>query len=200
MTLARTPVQLLATEPELADLARLADAGVPLGTLIVVPAAAEERFYRWNNLPERLLEVFSAVDVADPDEDDLEEAVPEARELIRQTYLLDEFIDDFYGAIAELHGAVRVRRPGEDGVQASGGRPALMALKALYQDDWTVEAVARRLQRTATLALDARPVLVHDGSSAPAPDALTQRARDVLGAAVELRTTAEGRIVGVRRP
>lgn len=198
------PPELLSQHAEVADLSALLTAGLPVGSVVVVPSAVEERFYRLNNLPALLNELFAAVDPADPDEDDVEEACPAAEALVRQHYMLDETIDDFYQATAELPGRVRVRRPLRDGEVASRGRPALMALKGTYQSDWSYEAVWARLGRGHGIALEARPVLLHgiddaSGVGRAADEALARRAADVLGAPCRLRLTADGAIVGVHR-
>ncbi len=188
---------------ELAALAALARAGVPLAPMVVVPAAAEERFYRLNNLPARLLEIFADVDAADPDEDDVEEAAPEAVALVRQHYLLDEFIDAFYESVAALPDRVRVRRSAhtgtegapaggaEDGEVAARGRPALLALKHAFQWDWGAAAVMRRIAASGSIALEARAVVLQPAEDRPAPEVLLRRAAEVLGRPVRL-WVAEG--------
>jgi len=198
------PPELLSQHPELADLAALSAAGLPVGSVVVVPSAVEERFYRLNNLPALLNEVFAAVDPADPDEDDVEEAIPAAEALVRQHYMLDETVDDFYRATADLTDRVHVRRPMCNGEVALRGRPALMALKRLFQSDWSYEAVWERLRRGHGIALEARPALLHDiddveGLTGGAEEVLTRRAADALGTPCRVRLTAQGAIVGVGR-
>ncbi|MEJ2288989.1 MAG: hypothetical protein P8Y02_10165 [Deinococcales bacterium] len=192
------PPELLDTDEEVAALAALAAAGLPVGSVVVVPAAVEERFYRLNNLPALLNDVFRSVDPEDPDEDDVEEATPAAEALVRQHYMLDEFIDDFYQATAGLPSTVCVRRPREEGRVAARGRPALLALKRTYQQDWSYEAVWDRLERQRAFALEARPVLLHNARAGLVPDDLTARAREVLGYGVQLRAAEDGTIVGAR--
>lgn len=199
LPLRQLPPELANAESEIADLSALASAGLPLAAIVVVPAAVEERFYRYNNLPEQLMQLFAAVDVDRPDEDDVEEASPAAQELVRQHYLMDETIDDFYAATAGLVGRVCVRRPGGTGLTTVAGRPALLAVKHLFRSDWSFDAVWDRLERRASVALDARPVLVHEAPAASAPAELVARAAEVLGYAVSLRTTSAGAIVGVER-
>ncbi len=200
------PPELLAEHPEVADLAALSAAGLPVGALVVVPSALEERFYRLNNLPALLNDLFAAVDPADPDEDDVEEACPSAEALVRQHYMLDETIDDFYQATEGLPARLHVRRPYHDGRVAVRGRPALMALKQVYQSDWSYDAVWARLQEGRGIALEARPVLVHGADEAEGGaeggaerDALRRRAAEALGAPCRLRLTEDGSIVGVVR-
>jgi len=199
------PPEVLAEHPEVADLAALSAAGQPVGALVVVPSALEERFYRLNNLPALLNDLFAAVDPADPDEDDVEEACPPAEALVRQHYMLDETIDDFYQATQGLPERLHVRRPYRDGRVAVRGRPALMALKQLYQSDWSYDAVWARLREGRGIALEARPVLVHGvdeaegGARDDARATLTRRAAQTLGAPCRLRLTGDGAIVGVVR-
>ena len=197
MPLSELPAPLLESHREVAALAHLAAAGLPLGSVVVVPAQVEERFYRLNNLPERLTRLFAAVDPTNPDEDDVEEAAPEAERLVRQHYLLDEFIDDFYRATAALPDRLRVRRPLEAGGSALRGRPALMALKRTYQRDWGYDAVWERLSVHGAIALEARPVLLHDDAEGTPSAELVARVREALGPGARPRVTADGRIVGI---
>lgn len=197
MALAELPPEASAADREIEALAELARAGLPLAAVVVVPAAVEERFYRLNNLPDRLMTAFANVDPANPDEDDVEEAVPLAEALIRQHYLLDEFIDAFYTATRSLPPELRVRRPEQDGETAARGRPALLALKHVYQRDWSFDAVWTRLKTRAGIALEARPVLVHGADDRAAPEPLALRAATALGRRVAVRVTADGRICGV---
>ena len=192
------PPELLQSDEEVAALATLAAAGLPVGSVVVVPAAVEERFYRLNNLPALLNQIFRAVDPEDPDEDDVEEATPAAEALVRQHYMLDEFIDDFYQATSSLPGTLCVRRPREEGRVAARGRPALLALKRTYQQDWSFEAVWARLERQRAVALEARPVLLHNARAGIVPDDLAARAAEALGFPAQLRVEEEGAIVGVR--
>lgn len=178
-------------EPELRDLWELRAAGIPVAPICVVPAAAEESFYRLNNLPAQLSDLFRAVDQADPDEDDLEELCPAAERLIAEHYLLDEFVDQFYGATADLPARVCVRRPGEDGKTTARGRPSLLALKETWRKDWSVDSLLQRLQATSRLALEARPVLIH-AAGRPADPALHQRVVESLGREVFVHAAEHG--------
>lgn len=179
---------------EAAELARLARAGVALAPAVWVPAVAEEGFYRFNGLPARLAELFAPVSERDPDEDDVEDLVPAARELVARHALLDAWIDAFYDATAFLPGRVRVRRPGTAGRVATRGRPALLALRTIWAEDWTFDAVLERLRATGSVALEARPVLVHDAEEAPAPPGVAARVREVLGEDRDARVDGEGRV------
>lgn len=178
---------------ELGALRALDQAGVEVATVTVVPAAVEERFYRLNNLPERLLSVFADVDPADPDEDDLEERAPEAVRLIERHFLLEEFIDAFYEHLEPLPGRIVVRRAGGSGQEAARGRPALLALKRLWASDWTFDALVDRLQTQATFALEARDVFVH-GVDAPATERLAGAAHEVLGRGFDIWATPQAAV------
>src|SRR5690606_19249819 len=146
---------------EMAALAALEAAGLPLG-LLALPSAVEDSFYRYNNLPLRLAELYRGVDPADPDEDLLEEAEAPAQALIDQAFLLDEVIDAIYQGLRTLPPDLLLRRPGErDGERAGNGRGVLLALKRLFRGDWLVDSVMRRLLRGSSIGLEARPVLVH---------------------------------------
>ena len=191
------------TSPELAALARLAAAGVRLAPLRVVPAAAEETFYRLNNLPAQLSALFAKLDLSNPDEDDLEERAPAAQALLRQHFLLDEFVDLFYAGLVGLPPRLRVRRPNEPGTQESGrvvtkGRPALLALKDTWTDDWTFDALWTRTTREGTVALTARPVLLVPPTQNDAGDAEAGRASQLLGQRVRLLHDPTLGVTGVR--
>ncbi len=149
----------VAADQELAALANLMAAGYAWHG-IALPASFEERFYRLNNLPHQLLALYQGLDPADPDEDIVEEAEAAAVALVAQHYLLDESVDLIYDSLT-WNGAAIVRRASDgDGKSVSGRRGVLLAVKRLYRDDWTVDAVMDRLATTATLGLEARPVLV----------------------------------------
>lgn len=171
---------------ELAWLRALAEAGDPVAPLVVVPSAAEERFYRLHNLPERLRRLFAAVDPADPDEDDLEELAPEAQHLFDGSFFLDEFIDQFYDAIDALPERLELRRPGgAPGRVARRGRQALLALKGIWRDDWSYDALVARLGRERTVGLEPRPTLIHAAGDAPDRVA-SERAGALLGLPVRV--------------
>ena len=74
--------QLALTDPNLQEtelnyLKRLADAGLEVAPLLVVPAGLEEYFYRLNTLPAQLSTIFAKVKPKNPDEDEVEDAVPQ---------------------------------------------------------------------------------------------------------------------------
>ena len=182
---------------EVSALYALQEAGLAAAPLRLVPAAAEETFYRLNNLPGRLSALFKGVDFADPDEDDVEELAPEAQQLLRSHYLLDEFVDLFYDGLRGLPGRVRLRRPQEAGEAlrrgrvASRGRPALLALKNLWTDDWSFEGLMARL-KTGGVALAARPVLVGGAEDERRDEASSRRASSILGQSVSVWSVSNG--------
>jgi hypothetical protein len=179
--------------PNLAALGRLAQAGMTVAPLSVIPAEVEGAFYRLNNLPAQLAELFDQVDLSDPDEDDIEELEPQAQLLFRNYYLLDEFIDVFYEAIRPLASTLQLRRPGQSqGVSAVKGRPCLLALKSLWLQDWNFDALMARLVTTGRLGLEPRPVLISPAGR-PASSALNQQASLLLGREVSLEQ-ADGAI------
>ena len=193
--------QISSEEPalssELIKLKRLEEQSLPIAPISVVSPAIEEHFYRLNNLPGQLANVFAQVDPSDPDEDDIEELAPKARRLLKMHYLLDEVIDLFYEAIRDLGASLRVRRPGQAGYECSQGRPALMALRNLWLDDWSYDAIMQRLKQSQTIGLEPRPVLIHATDSA-APQTLNTEASRILKEPVRLWQSPEGitRIAG----
>jgi hypothetical protein len=156
-------------EDEVAWLWHALRSGVPVAPLVVVPAALEAEHYRLNNLPERLRKLFTGVDLADPDEDDLEELAPAAQALVRDHALLDEVIDGLYGALEGLPDEVTVRRPGQGGRVLALGRPVLLEIKRVWAEAWTEEALALRLRSEVRLAPTPRPVLVHGAAVTEVP-------------------------------
>ena len=165
---------------ESAALKTLQLGGVVVAPIAVVPAAVEERFYRLNNLVPQLEALFHGVDPTNPDEDDLEEFAPAALALFKNHFLLDEFIDLFYDVLAALPQSLRVRRPGEVGLQRVRGHPALVALKDIWAAEWSFEALEQRLEHTNTFALEARPVLFSPADETPASPELAAQVRDLL--------------------
>ncbi len=178
---------------EAAELAALADA-VPLAPRVWIPAAAEEAFYRLNHLPTRLAAIFEGVASHDPDEDDVEELGPEARALLAQHVLLDEWVDAFYETTLRLGERLRVRRPGSPGRTAARGRSALLALRTVWAEAWSDAAILARLRASGSVALPARPLLVHAAEDAPASPELRARVAAVLGGPREVRALAGGEV------
>ncbi len=185
-----------AVDAEVEALYALQEAGFTLAPLRLVPAAAEESFYRLNNLPGRLNALFSGLDFSDPDEDDIEELAPEAQALLNTHYLLDEFVDLFYEGLKGLPGRVRLRRPQvgrarPPGRVAARGRPALLALKHLWADDWSFEELTARLKKGG-VALAARPVLVGSADEENRDAPKSQAASDILGKPVSVWSVPGG--------
>ena len=182
-----------ATEWEIQALLTLEKAGHQLAPIVIIPAALEKRFYRLNNLPGQLARIFQRLDLQDPDEDDVEDAVPAAQALLKKHYLLDETIDLFYAALKVLPAKVQVRRPeGSTVYTATRGRPVLMKVKQLWQDDWTFDAVMARLDKKQTFGLEARPVLLHGADEREADPEANSVASALLGESVTLWQAPEG--------
>lgn len=181
---------------DLADLVGV----VPLAERVWIPAAAEETFYRLNHLPPRLTALFAEVASTDPDEDDVDEIAPRARALVASHVVLDDWVDAFYEATGSLGERLEVRRPGAAGRRASRGRPALLALRAVWGEAWSDDAVTRRLRATGTVGLEARPIIVHAAGDGPAEPALARRIADALGGPREVRALSDGRVTRVALP
>lgn len=193
----------VSAEPELAVLARLAGAGFRLAPLRVVPASAEDLFYRLNNLPAQLAILFAELDLSDPDEDDLEDRVDAAQALLKRHFLLDEFVDLFYAGLEELPSSVRVRRPHTQAETVTGrivtkGRPALLALKDTWTDDWGFDALWRRVRTEHSVALAARPTLLTPAVQDDAGDAEAGHASGLLGRRVRVLHDPALGVTGVR--
>ncbi len=193
--------QLAPTDPafqekEIHDLKRLADTGLDVAPILVVPASLEEHFYRLNNLPAQLSTIFAKIKPKNPDEDDLEDAVPQAQALLKRHYLLDEVIDMFYEGLEFLPERVTVRRSGSEGKTVTKGRPTLMALKDIWTEDWSFEAVLERLERHQTIGLEARATLITAKSTGKAGSEVLKQAKNVLGREVEL---AVNEVLGITK-
>jgi len=152
---------------ELAWLHRAHAAGVPLAPMVVIPEHIEAEYYRWNNLPERIVELFADLDPHDPDEEDVEDRAPLVAAWVMEHALLDGVIDHLYDTLAGLPAALHVRRPGADGLRAARGRPALLALKRSWAADWLPTAVVKRSQARGDWLPSPRPMLVHDAGMHP---------------------------------
>jgi hypothetical protein len=196
-TLTHLPAAELAAHRELVALARLEEAGVALG-VVVLPSAIEESFYRLNNLPRRLAGLYEGLDPSDPDEDIVEEVESAALRLVSESFLLDDVIDAVYASLAGLSGPVRVRRPGWAGEVVMGARAALLAVKRTFRNDWTVKAVLERLEEDGRLGVEARPVLVHGvDASADPMGAVASTSVAMLGPHVHPWVDASGAITRV---
>jgi len=176
---------------EISSLQRLADEALELAPMRIVPASAEDAFYRLNNLPDQLSSLFARVDASFPDEDDIEELAPQAQQLLKRHYLLDEFIDQFYGALEDLPSALRVRRCETEGQRVIKGRPALIALKDIWTNEWSFDTLMNRLERTKSIALNAAPVIIGAADEALASPEVQERVQTILGTQVSVWTHNE---------
>ena len=178
---------------ELAWLRRAEAHGVPITPMAVVPAQVEADFYRWNNLPARLEALFADLDGLDPDDDDLDELLPTATAWVRGHALLDAVVDTFYDALAGLPPNVMVRRPGMPGTVTARGRPALIAVKRLWADDWLLDATLGRVSRGQGWLPTPREVLIHAADVHPDP-VVSSAASDAIGRQVDAWSDREGRL------
>jgi len=178
---------------ELAWLRRAEAHGVPITPMAVVPAQVEADFYRWNNLPARLEALFAGLDGLDPDEDDVDELLPTAAAWVRGHALLDAVVDTFYDALTGLPPNVLVRRPGAPGTAAARGRPALIAVKRVWADDWLLDATLGRVTRGRGWLPTPRAVLVHAADVHPDP-IVSSAASDAIGRPVGAWSDREGRL------
>ena len=139
-----------------------------------IPAAYEEAYYLGVNLPEQLARLFAPVNPQRIDEDVLEGLCERAQELVRTSALSDDAVQVFYRALKNAgldSGALELRRPDAPEREAAPrvlppGTAALHALKRLWAQDWTFEAVLTRLDDTGGIGVDARPTLVLPAASA----------------------------------
>jgi len=161
--------------------------------MAVVPAQVEADFYRWNNLPQRIASLLADLDPVDPDEDDVEELLPTAAGWIRGHALLDAVVDTFYEALGGLPARLTVRRPGQPGVPAVRGRPALLAVKRVWAADWLLAPTMTRLRAGAGWLPAPRPVLLH-AEGLRADPAVAAAASAALGRPVAAWSDAEGRL------
>ncbi len=178
---------------ELAWLRRAEAHGVPVTPMAVVPAQVEGDFYRWNNLPERIEALLAELDPGDPDEDDVEDLLPTAAAWVRDHALLDAVIDTFYAALGDLPSRLTVRRPGAPGVAASRGRPALIAVKRIWAEDWLLSPSLARVRGGRGWLPAPRPVLVH-AADLRADPAVAAAAARALGRPVAAWSDPEGRL------
>ncbi len=181
-------------EQELSDLWRLKDS-YAVTNILIVSARLEEHFYRSNNLAGQLMKLFENVDFNDPDEDDIEELGPLAQALFKKHFLLDEVIDPFYEALKQLPTKVQLRWVGEKGIQVNSGRPALLAIKDMWSNRWTFEKIMERLERSQSIGVEAKPILIHSPSQGEPIG--HKSASELLGKKVNLVLDAEGKITQV---
>lgn len=153
---------------ELALLSRLHQAGIAITPMHIISPEVETNFYKLNNLPEQLSQLFQQVDLQYPDEDDIEEIAPQAQALLQQSYLLDEVIDAFYASLEHAPEWLCLRYPYPYSLDIADvehkvlrGRPSLMRLKALWRARWSYEALWARLEQRQSIALQSYPILMH---------------------------------------
>lgn len=155
-------------------------AEIPAAMLIA--ADYEENFYRFGNLPEQLGRLFVPINPQRIDEDQLEDLCEQAQHLLRTSYLTDDAVQIFYRALGNAglsSGMVHLRRPdalyAETAQVTPPGTAALHALKRLWAQDWTFEAVLERLDTHGNVGLEARPTLVFAGPAGQPDPALAER-------------------------
>lgn len=153
---------------------------------VIVPARAEEEFYRLNNLAVRLTQEFSTVDLEFPDDEVVEDLAPVAMAAISGSYLLQEFVDAFFDEVSSLPGPLTVRRPDEEGDVARGAQAALLALKSTWAAEWSFERLWTRLAEGGPLIPPFRPLLVQPAASARIGAGTDRDAGAILGRWVEV--------------
>jgi hypothetical protein len=199
----KLPPALVGLEAQ--HLGRLAPNAVAPG--FVWMTQGEEQFYLTNNLPEQLREIFRPFNPRRLDEDALELACERAQKLVRESYLLEEFVAQSYTALSNvgIEGQLHVRREFSDRRHGShpalletgeNRRGALLALKRVWAQDWSFEAVLERLDATGTIGVDARPCLVFPGPGGTIDATRSGAVSGVLGTSLRARVW-DGRIVGL---
>ncbi len=136
----------------------------------VLESAFEEGFYRRANLPEQLGKLFAPINPRRIDEDILEDLCQRASALVRTSALMDDSVQLLLLAVKNAglaQGEFHLRRPAQRRSEGGQARPpgneVLFALKRLWADDWTFDAVLSRLDAAGSIALEARPVLIFAG-------------------------------------
>jgi hypothetical protein len=159
----------------------------------------EEQFYLSNNLPEQLREVFKTLNPRRLDEDALEVASARAQKMVRESYLLEDFLAQTYTALKNvgIEGGLHVRREcSNDRETGQDRRGALLALKRIWARDWAFEAVLERLDASGKVGVDARPSLIFAGPGGITDLAISGQVSKVLGRTVQARVW-NGRVVGL---
>ena len=168
----------------------------------------EEQFYLSNNLPEQLRTVFKAFNPRRLDEDALEVACERAQKLVRESYMLEDFVAQSYTALknAGIEGGLHVRREfarQEFSSQSRGDleigqdrRGALLALKRVWAQDWAFEAVLERLEGSGNIGVDARPSLIFAGPGGGLDTPRSSQISKLLGQSVKARVW-NGHVVGL---
>jgi hypothetical protein len=197
--------------PEAQQLGRLEPSVVAPG--FVWLTHCEEQFYLSNNLPEQLRTVFKPFNPRRLDEDALEVACDRAQKLVRESYLLEDFVAQSYTALKNvgIEGTLHVRREyclweyprrefsGDQSNQLETGqdhRGALLALKRVWGQDWAFEAVLERLDASGQIGVDARPSLIFAGPGGAMDAERSSQVSKTLGQNVQARVW-NGRVVGL---
>ena len=168
----------------------------------------EEQFYLSNNLPEQLRNIFKAFNPRRLDEDALEVACERAQKLVRESYVLEDFVAQSYTALKNvgIEGSLHVRRefPRSESVSQLRGdletgqdrRGALVALKRVWAQDWAFEAVLERLDSSGNIGVDARPSLIFAGPGGARDTERSSQVSKTLGRKIQARVW-NGRVVGL---
>jgi hypothetical protein len=159
----------------------------------------EEQFYLSNNLPEQLREVFKAFNPRRLDEDALEVACNRAQRMVRESYLLEDFVAQSYTALKNvgIEGILHVRREFSGKLETGQDRRgALLALKRVWAQDWSFDAVLERLDASGQIGVDARPCLIFAGPGGTVNAERWSQVSKLLGQKIQARVW-DGRIVGL---
>jgi hypothetical protein len=162
----------------------------------------EEQFYLSNNLPEQLREVFKPFNPRRLDEDALEVACERAQKLVRESYVLEDFVAQSYTALKNvgIEGSLHVRREYREfsGQLETGHdrRGALLALKRVWAQDWAFDAVLERLDTSGQIGVNARASLIFAGPGGAVDAERTSQVSKALGKTVVARVW-DGRVVGL---
>ncbi len=182
---------------EAQQLGRLEPTMVAPGFVWLTPG--EEQFYLSNNLPEQLREVFKAFNPRRLDEDALEVACDRAQKMVRESYLLEDFVGQSYTALKNVGivGGLHVRREFSSQLETGQDRRgALLALKRVWAQDWAFEAVLERLDAFGNIGVDARPCLIFAGPGGAVDAERSSHVSKTLGQKVQARVW-DGHVVGL---
>lgn len=161
----------------------------------------EEQFYLSNNLPEQLRDVFKTFNPRRLDEDALEVACEHAQKMVRESYLLEDFVAQSYTALKNvgIEGSLHVRREFSSDLETGQDRRgALLALKRVWAQDWAFETVLERLDASGQIGVDARPSLIFAGPGGTMDAERSSQVSKMLGRKVQARVW-NGRVVGLER-
>ena len=159
----------------------------------------EEQFYLSNNLPEQLRIIFKPFNPRRLDEDALEVACERAQKLVRESYMLEDFVAQSYTALKNvgIEGSLHVRREYANGLETGQDRRgALLALKRVWAQDWAFEAVLERLDASGNIGVDARPSLIFAGPGGVRDAERSGQISKMLGQKIQVRVW-NGRVVGL---